>query len=135
MDICQEERFTINMTSQTVLKVLRVLRAASLTRNLNSEVLHRLAAMSSELEFEENEIIYRAGDIGEAIFIVGSGQVIIERDVPDHAPVIIHTLGPGQSFGWSAIYPHERWSATARAAKPTRVVAIKADRMRKTLWS
>lgn len=90
--------------------------------------------MSNELKFEEDQIIYRAGDVGEAIFIVGSGQVIIERDVPDHPPVTIHTLGPGQSFGWSSIYPHERWSATARAAKPTYVIAIKADYIRKALW-
>ena len=123
------------MTSQTILKVLRVFRSASLTRNLNTDVLHKLAAMSSELAFKEDQIIYRAGDIGESIYIVESGQVVIERDVPDHAPVTIHTLGPGQSFGWSSIYPHERWSATARAAKPTRVIAIKADRIRKSLWS
>ena len=117
------------MTSKTELKVLTILRSLEVTRDLETEHLRKLASLTSEVEFAEGEIIYRVGDVGEAIYIIETGQVVIEMNVPGQGEVTVLTVGPGQLFGWSSLFPSERTMARARAVKPTQAIAINANRL------
>lgn len=121
------------MTTQTELKALTVLRSVELTHDLDTKHLKKLATMAREVEFAADEIIYRQGEIGKAIYLIESGEVVIEIDVPGQGYVTTLTVGPNQLFGWSALFPSERKQARARATKPTQVIAINVDQLR-TAW-
>jgi len=121
------------MTSKTELKTLTMLRAAELTKDMETEHLHKLASITSEVTFEENKIIYQRGATGRAIYLIESGEVVIEMERPGQGVIIMNRLGPGQFFGWSSLFPGERKIAWTRTTKPTRAIAIDSNRLRQ-LW-
>jgi CRP-like cAMP-binding protein len=42
----------------------------------------------------------------------------------------VYTVGLGQLFGWSSLFPPRRKTATARSVTPTRSIVIEANRLR-----
>jgi CRP-like cAMP-binding protein len=91
----------------------------------------KLATLATEVKFAKDQIIYREGDLGEAIYFIEAGQVVIEMKVPDMPePVTMYSVDPGELFGWSALFPPRRKQARARAVVPTQVIAIHAARLR-----
>jgi CRP-like cAMP-binding protein len=40
--------------------------------------LKKLAALASEVNFAKDQIIYREGDLGDAIYFIIDGRVVIE---------------------------------------------------------
>jgi CRP-like cAMP-binding protein len=91
----------------------------------------KLAALATEVKFAKDQIIYREGDLGDAIYFIEDGQVVIEMNVRDLIePVTMYTVGPGELFGWSALFPPRRKQARARAVVPTQVIAINAAHLR-----
>ena len=111
-------------------KALRMFRSVELMRNMETEHLHKLASLAREVRFLEGEIIYCRGNIGKAIYLIEEGQVTKETDVPGQGSVTLNTLGPGQFFGWSSLFPSERKMFLTRAVKPTRAIAIDTNRLR-----
>lgn len=118
------------MTSQLELKVITLLRSIELTRNMETGHLKKLAAMAREVEFAADKIIYRRGDTGQAVYLVEDGEVVIEMDVAGKGLMVMNTLGPGQFFGWSSLFPSERKMAWTRTTKITRVIAFDAAQLR-----
>jgi CRP-like cAMP-binding protein len=100
---------------------------------MESKHLHKLAAMAREVTFEADEMIYRRGDQGDAVFLVETGQVVIDMETPTGERATMHTAGPGQFFGWSSIFPRERKMAWTRAAEPTRAIAFDAAQLREAM--
>jgi len=82
------------------------------------------------VEYPKGKILYREGDIGQTVYLIQAGQIIVENDVPGYGPVTLVTVGPGQLLGWSALFPGRRKVATARVAKPVRAIVINAARLR-----
>ena len=114
------------MTSKFQLRVLTELRAAELMQGMESDHLKKMAAMAAELEFAADQIIYQKGAAGKAIYLIVSGRVVIETNVPYQGRIVMNTLGPGHFFGWSALFPAERKMAWTRALEATRVYAFNA---------
>ena len=118
------------MTSQFELKVLTMLRSATLMEGMETRHLKKLAAIASEITFEKDEIIYQKGEEGKAVYLIESGQVVIETLIPGQGKIIISTLGPGQFFGWSSLFPEERKMAWTRATEASQVITFDADKLR-----
>ncbi|GIK36849.1 MAG: hypothetical protein BroJett011_06820 [Chloroflexota bacterium] len=118
------------MTTQTELRLLTTLRGIKALQGMESAHLKKLAAMAGEVTFAKDRIIYREGDLGEAIYFIEEGEVMIEMSVADSPPIKMYSVGPGQLFGWSALFPPRRKQARARAVVPTRVIAVNAARLR-----
>ena len=106
---------------------LEILRELELFNELKEPQLRKLAHIAEDVQFETDEIIYREGDLGKGIFVIQEGEVIIEMLLPEHGPVVLYTLKPGQLFGWSSLLLGRRKRARARTAIPTRVIFIDAD--------
>jgi SulP family sulfate permease len=119
------------MTTQTELRLLTALRGMHALQKMETGHIKKLAALASEMQFAKDQIIYRSGDPGEAIYFIEEGEVVIEMTQPDNSnPMLMYTVGPGHLFGWSALFPTRRKQARARAVTPTRVIAINAAGLR-----
>jgi SulP family sulfate permease len=118
------------MTTKPQLRALSQLRANPLLHTMDSRHLKKLAAVAVEAEFGKNEIIYQRGQSGQALYLIEEGEVTIATDTPDQESVVLHTLGPGQLFGWSALFPQERKMFITRATRPTRVLLMPAEQIR-----
>jgi CRP-like cAMP-binding protein len=98
--------------------------------NLDPLHIHKLASIASIRHFEEGGIIYRAGEVGQAVYLILEGEVAVEMEVVDYGPVILFTLGPGQLFGWSSLFPTRRKQARARVVHPVELIVINAGQLR-----
>ena len=118
------------MTTKTELRLLTILRGIKALEGMESAHLKKLAALATEITFAKDQIIYREGDLGDAIYFIEDGQVVIEMSVSDGPPIKMYPVESGQLFGWSALFPPRRKQARARAIVPTHVIAINAARLR-----
>ena len=87
------------MTSQFELKVLTLLRSVDLMRDIETDKLKKLAAIAREVVFEPDQVIYRRGDTGQAVYLIEEGEVVIEMDVPTYAPSPMPAPKPAQLCG------------------------------------
>jgi CRP/FNR family cyclic AMP-dependent transcriptional regulator len=112
------------------LRIVTAFRSMDVFCSLDPLHIHKLASIASERQFEEGAIIYRAGEVGQAIYLILEGEVAVEMEVVDYGPVTLFTLGPGQLFGWSSLFPTRRKQARARVVEPTQVIAINGRYLR-----
>jgi small-conductance mechanosensitive channel/CRP-like cAMP-binding protein len=109
-------------------KVFERLSAIEIFEPLSDEETMQLAKESARRMFAPNEIIIRAGEAGETMFIVNRGSVSIQ--VPDESNGaanklrILANLNEGKFFGEMALLTGEPRSATVVALEETEVFEI-----------
>jgi CRP/FNR family transcriptional regulator, cyclic AMP receptor protein len=77
---------------------------------------------AKEQEFAPGEIIFREGDPANALYLMETGEVVLEAYAGDNRRTPIQTVGAGEVLGWSWLFPPFAWHFQARATKPTRVI-------------
>lgn len=100
------------------------------TMNLNHPLLagmddqHREIFLhgATEREFTAGEILFREGEPANTLYLIQSGEVVIEATATGRAAKPIQTLGSGEVVGWSWLFPPFAWNFQARATQPTRVI-------------
>jgi CRP-like cAMP-binding protein len=88
-----------------------------------------LAALASEVTFEENEVVLADRQQSSAFYFLMSGSVAIEARGLRYA-VVVQALGPGQVFGWSALLDHQDTLFQARARERTTALRIPGDALK-----
>lgn len=66
--------------------------------------------------YAPGQVIVRQGDRADRFFIIARGEAEVLIEMPDGAPVLINTLGPGQYFGEVAVVRRTPRTATVRAS-------------------
>jgi CRP-like cAMP-binding protein len=88
--------------------------------------LRLITGCASEACFDEGDTIFRLGEPAERFYIIEEGRAALEIHAPERGTVTIETLGQGDIFGVSWLFPPYLWSYDARAIKPMRTVAFNA---------
>lgn len=91
----------------------KVLRRSPLFELLSSAELQVLADLSRPLRFAAGERIFAEGDVGDSLFVLGAGEVMVSRHETPGAPLAV--LGPPAAFGEMALVDREHRSATVTA--------------------
>lgn len=86
--------------------------------------LERLAGLASYSHFAERALIFEAGRNAEAFYVVLRGSVILEAPTGDGGVATVQSLEPGETLGWSWLFPPYRWSFTARALAPVEALVL-----------
>src|SRR5690349_11807468 len=71
-----------------------------------------------------NEAVYRAGDPGDAMFVVASGRIAVRLHSPDGDAVDLAAVRAGNLLGYLELFDGGDRSADAVAVAPSRVVVI-----------
>jgi len=104
------------------------LRACGLFAGLDDPSIDLVAAALRARRFRRGEVIFHAGDPGEALFIVADGQVKITLPADDGSePAILTTIGRGGFFGELALLDGAPRSATAVALEATETSVLRRD--------
>jgi len=104
------------------------LRRCGLFAGLDDASLDLVAAALRPRRFRRGETIFHAGDPGDALFVVASGQVKITIPPDDGSePAILTTIGPGGFFGELALLDGARRSATAVALDVVTTEVLRRD--------
>ena len=105
---------------------LERLRNLSLFVNLTPAELRIVDGLLHERDYLDGEVVFDEGEVGQAIYIVASGEVLICRQGQGNAGRLAQ-LGAGTFFGELALLDDSPRSAQARAASACRLIVFFRD--------
>jgi len=88
-------------------------------------VQERLIALAEPFQFKAGQDIIGEGDSSLYLYIVKSGRVAVEMDVPSKGRCMIRTGDAGDMFSWSALVEPRLATAAVRAMEDTEAFGIK----------
>ena len=91
--------------------------------------LRALAGIAEELNFNDDDIIFREGEPGDTLYVVVSGRVGIEHEAESGTGSVarLATLESRQYFGEMSIFDQAPHSATAIAVGRTLLLSIRRE--------
>ncbi len=103
---------------------LAYLSSTALFQAIDSLALQKLLASLEWRFLAGGEVLFRAGDAGDAMYVVLSGRVRVFVERRDGTIEIIRELGRGESVGELALLTDKPRSATVRAIRDTELARI-----------
>ena len=100
-------------------------------QGLDPAMLSLIVGCASNVQYDANQMLFEEGDEATQFFIIRSGNVAIEMNVPGRGAVTIQTIGEGEILGWSWLLAPYLWHFTARAAELTRAIALDGTCLRR----
>ena len=97
-------------------KRVALLQQMPLFGGIREDILAFLVSVSRDAQVAGGEFFFREGDRGESMFVLESGTVDVIRNGGD-TPVVLCTLGAGDSFGEMALIDLGPRSASVRAVE------------------
>jgi CRP/FNR family cyclic AMP-dependent transcriptional regulator len=109
------------------------IRATWFGSDLSEASIERLGAMAREYESPARARLLREGDDTKELSILVAGRIALTEHVAGRGSVTLMSAEPGDVFGWSAIIPPYRCTATVVSLEPVKVIAIEAEALRAEL--
>lgn len=107
------------------------LRNAELFFEMSNDQLEKIAAICTEETYEPEAIIFQENDAGNAMYIIADGEVEIRLNPQliggTGDPQTVGTFRRGQIFGEMALIDEGNRSASAHAARKTKLIILKRD--------
>jgi CRP-like cAMP-binding protein len=119
-------------------EIRKILEACEFFKGLDAGQLARIIPICRACHFQAGETIYRQGGVGEELFIIAEGQVMLERAVSvgsRKGTVPVAVLGKGKIMGgWSTLLnePHTLM-LSAVCKRPAVLLAIKGVDIRELM--
>jgi serine/threonine protein phosphatase PrpC len=99
---------------------LEVLKGMQMFRYLSYKELVRVMNITETADLEADQVVFKEGEQGDAMYVVMSGAVRLSK-----AGVAVAELGKGQHFGEMSLVDRSVRSLTATASEPARVAVVK----------
>ncbi|NWG04875.1 MAG: cyclic nucleotide-binding domain-containing protein [Syntrophaceae bacterium] len=104
-----------------------ILKSFNLFNGLSPTELIEIAKLCRERRYEHGSVIFTIGGSATDVYLLESGKVDIQIEfkIYDYETIAtIYTVGKGEIFGWSALVPPHRLTASARCEGKTDVMMI-----------
>lgn len=112
--------------------ILQELRFAA---DMPPEIVRQLAEHSTIQDVAAGTIIFREGTNDASLYLVRSGRLALEMNVPGRGPVRILTVGPGEMVGWSSLLDQGKMTASALAVDNSQLIVAPAGKLRELCQS
>jgi uncharacterized membrane protein len=83
-----------------------------------------LCDLLETLDCEKQKVLFRAGEAGDAMYIIERGKVRISVDATDGRELTLTELGRGDFFGEMALFDGQPRSANATASEESRLAVL-----------
>jgi CRP-like cAMP-binding protein len=107
--------------------VTEVLRRVPLFSEIPPADYQRVVDVARERSYPKNSVILFEDDPGDALYVVGSGQVKVVLIGEDGREVILSVLGEGEFFGEMALIDDEPRSAHVIAMEDSMLVVLRRE--------
>ncbi len=97
----------------------------SFLAKFSPRVQEKLMALAEPFQFKAGQDIVAEGDSSQYLYILKSGRVAVEMDVPCKGRCLIRTGDAGDMFNWSALVEPRLATAAVWAMADTEVFGIK----------
>lgn len=113
---------------------MNALAQSDICRGLSETEIRTLHTLVEEVSVSSGQILFREGDLGDAIYLVIEGELAVQkRDVSGNDRTLA-SVGPGGLLGeMTIIAAGSLCSATVCAGSPVRLLKIPAVRFQKLL--
>jgi CRP-like cAMP-binding protein len=123
------------MTGNPMEQLVKPLQNILLFAGLSEESLLELAEKLVPLELEENEILFKKGDPGNALYIIQQGWVKAFAENTRGEEVVLNEFGPGESFGEMSLIDGRPRSASIQAMDDTLLLILRRENFLEMLAS
>ncbi len=103
--------------------------------HLQYEEMLEIVKTSKTKSFKKGEMVFRAGEPSEHLYILHKGQVKIYRLSESGKEQLIRIMEPGDFMGELALFTNESLTSYAEAMKDTEICAIHKSEMKEMLLS
>jgi CRP-like cAMP-binding protein len=104
---------------------IKLLSTSDLMRHLPADRIEAILRCIRDRSLKSGDILFKAGDPGDAIYIVVRGKVEV---LNEGGTASIAVLGPGQTFGEMALLSDGPRTATIRATEDTQLLEIAEEK-------
>ena len=111
------------------------LKKTALFSSMETGDLRAIAAIAEETAFKAEDEIVKEDDVGDSMYIIKDGIVIIEKAISEKEKVVLDESAKGDCFGEMALFDAELRSASVRAKEDCVLLCIKSDDLNDLLLS
>jgi CRP-like cAMP-binding protein len=87
-------------------------------------VVARVAGCARNVSLHQGELLIAEGGPADTFYLIRRGLVSIEIHSPGRGSIVIETVGPGGTVGWSWLVKPYRWQFDVRAVEPVGAIAV-----------
>jgi uncharacterized membrane protein len=106
---------------------VETLRQVPLFESLDDATARKLCGLVETLDCPANRVLFHAGDVGDAWYLIERGKVRISVRARDGHEVTLANLGRGDFFGEMALLDGERRSADAVVVEDARLALLSRE--------
>ena len=117
-------------TDRETVEQARLISRAALFSGLRASRLTDLAQHAFTQHLEPGDLLFREGDRGTSMYVLGSGRIRLYLTSPDGVETTVAMLEAGATFGELAVFDRGPRSASAVAEEAAVVVGIPAQAVR-----
>ena len=103
------------------------LRQVPLFESLDEEAAKELSGLLETLDCEAPKVLFRAGDAGDAMYIIERGKVRISVEATDGRELTLTELGQGDFFGELTLLDRQPRSANATVSEESRLAVLSRE--------
>ena len=110
-----------------------LLQGLECLKSYSPEQIRKLAQISDLMDCPSETYVYRTNDVADALYLVLSGRVAVEMELPRHRKVVVDFAERGEFFGWSALVPPHLLTASCLCMEQSTLLRIPREPLRKLL--
>jgi CRP-like cAMP-binding protein len=111
--------------------MLAFLREVRLFKDIAEPELTTLAGSLRECPLKRGQVLFREGEVGEEMFVVLRGSIVISKPVTGRVEQVLARIGPGDFFGEMSLFDRSPRSATIQADSDATLLALDREAMRR----
>lgn len=111
------------------------LKNIEILKHLTDAMLEKLLPIIDDLNFNEDDIVFRQDEPAERFYMVNSGKIILEQTITPDVTVCLGSIKPGYSFGWSAMLEEATYRSDAICAEYSELYSFRHDQIKRVLNS
>jgi CRP/FNR family transcriptional regulator len=106
------------------------LRKVPLFKDVDPQTLEALWPSLRERRLRKGEVLFRAGEPGEELFLIHSGSIVVSTPITERVEQVLRRLGPPEVFGEMSVFGDEqRRSATIQAETDALLLGLHRDNL------
>jgi CRP/FNR family cyclic AMP-dependent transcriptional regulator len=109
---------------------LDFLRTVSLFKEFSGLDLGALDRRLREQRFRRGQIICRAGETGDEMFLIRSGSILVSKPVTGRVEQVLARMGPGEFFGEMSLLDQSPRSATVQCEVDSFLLSLDRQNLR-----
>src|SRR5215472_1409078 len=102
-----EHARTNDRASEELASLRDFLSGTSLFGCLDADVIDQVIPLLKEHLFLAGDVVFDEGDTGKSMYIVRTGELIVQRRCPDGTPARLLMMRPGDHFGVTTLIEME----------------------------